>query len=116
MAKSKIARVYGSLDNGSCVYNFHRRTRPIRYLYQNDQENKRNNLVPYLTRFEPLGEIAIFSTYLRAGRGSEPVRPRGPKTSPKVRVIYGATSNGPNPKLMMTLKKLASPLKKLYLL
>ena len=51
--------------------------------YQNDQENKRNNLVPYLTRFEPLGEMVIFGTYLRAGRGSEPVWLRGPKTSPK---------------------------------
>ena len=54
--------------------------------------------------------IAIFGTYLRAGRGSEPVWFRGPKTSPKVPVIYGATSGGPNPKLMMTLKKACPPL------
>ena len=66
-------------------------------------------MVPYLTRFEPLGEMVIFGTYLRAGRGSEPIWLRGPKTSPKVPVIYGATSGGPNPKLMMTLKK-ACPL------
>ena len=52
-----------------------------------------------------------FGTYLRAGRGSKPVWFRGPKTSPKVPVIYGATSGGPNPKLMMTLKK-APPLLK----
>ena len=63
-----------------------------------------------LTRFEPLGDMVIFGTYLRVGRGSEWVWLRGPKTSPNVPVIYGATSGGPNPKLMMTLKKLASPL------
>ena len=62
-------------------------------------------MVPHLTRFEPLRVMAIFGTYLRAGRGSEPVWFRGPKTSPKVPVIYGATPGGPNPKLMMTLKK-----------
>ena len=40
--------------------------------------------------------------------GSESVWFQGPKTSPKVPVIlYGATSGGPNPKLMITLKKLA---------
>ena len=57
--------------------------------------------------------MAIFCTYLRAGCGSEPVWFRGPKTSPKVLVIYGATSGGaggPNPKLMMTLKKTCPPL------
>ena len=53
--------------------------------------------------------MAIFGTYLRAGRGSEPVWFRGPKTLPKVPVIYGATSGGPNPKLMMTLKKAPPP-------
>ena len=53
--------------------------------------------------------MAIFGTYLRAGRGSEPVWFRGPKTSPKVPVIYGATSGGPNPKLMMTLEKACPP-------
>ena len=70
-------------------------------------------MVPYLTRFEPLGENVIFGTYLRTGRGSEPVWLLGPKTSPKVPVIYWATSGGPNPKLMMTLKKacLLFPLK-----
>ena len=62
-------------------------------------------MVPHLTRFEPLGVMAIFGTYLRAGRGSDPVWLQGPKTPPKVPVIYGATSGGPNPKLMMTLKK-----------
>ena len=66
-------------------------------------------MVPHLTRFEPLRVMAIFGTYLRAGRGSEPVWFRGPKTSPKVPVIYGATSGGPNPKLMMTLKKACLP-------
>ena len=57
--------------------------------------------------------MAIIATYLRAGRGSESVWFQGPKTSPKVPVIlYGATSGGPNPKLMITLKKLAPrPLK-----
>ena len=50
--------------------------------------NKRNNLEPYLTRFEPLGEMVILGTYLRVGRGSEPIWLRGPKTSPKVPVIY----------------------------
>ena len=50
-----------------------------------------------------------FATYLRAGCGSEPVWLRGPKTSPKVPVIYGATSGGPNPKLMMTLEKACPP-------
>ena len=58
---------------------------------------------------EPLRVMAIFGTCLLAGRGSEPVWFRGPKTSPKVPVIYRATSGGPNPKLMMTLKKLAPP-------
>ena len=53
--------------------------------------------------------MAIFATYLRAGHGSEPVWFRGPKTSPKVPVIYGATSGGPNPKLMMTLEKACPP-------
>ena len=84
-----------------------------RYLYQNDKENERNNLVPHLTRYEPLRVMAIFGTYLRAGRGSEPVWFRGPKTSPKVPVIYrdiyGASSSGSNPKLMMTLKKACPP-------
>ena len=60
-------------------------------------------------RFEPLRVMAIFGTYLRAGRGSEPVWFQGPKTSPKVPFIYGATSDGPNPKLMMTLKKACPP-------
>ena len=68
-----------------------------------------NNSVPHLTRFEPLKIMAIFATYLRAGRGSEPVWFRGPKTSPKVPVIYGATSGGPNLKLMMTLEKACPP-------
>ena len=53
--------------------------------------------------------MAIFGTYLRAGRGSEPVWFRGPKTLPKVTVIYGATSGGPNPKLLMTLEKVCPP-------
>ena len=66
-------------------------------------------MVPDFTRFEPLRVMAMFATYLRAGRGSKPVWFRGPKASPKVPVIYGATSIGPNPKLMMTLKKLAPP-------
>ena len=66
-------------------------------------------LIQNLTRFEPLGEMVIFGTYLRAGRGSEPVWLQGPKTSPKVPIIYGATSGGPNPKLMMTLKKACLP-------
>ena len=69
-----------------------------------------NNLVPHLTRFEPLRVMAIFGTYLRAGRGSEPVWFQGTKISPKVPVIYGTTSGGPNPKLMMTLKKKLAPL------
>ena len=52
--------------------------------------------------------MAIIATYLGAGRGSESVWFQGPKTSPKVPVIlYGATSGGPYPKLMITLKKLA---------
>ena len=58
--------------------------------------------------------MAIFGTYLRVGRGSEPVWFRGPRTSPKVPVIYGATSGGPNPKLMMTLKKACPPPLKYY--
>ena len=66
-------------------------------------------MVPHLTRFEPLRVMAIFATYLRAGRGSEPVWFRGPKTSPKVPVIFGATSGGPNPKLTMTLEKACPP-------
>ena len=80
------------------------------YVYQNDQENERNNLVPHSTRFEPLRVMAIFATYLRARRNSEPVWFRGPKTSPKVPVIYGATSGGSNPKLMMTFFKACLPL------
>ena len=66
-------------------------------------------MVPDLTRFEPLRVMAIFGTYLRAGRGSKPVWFRGPKTSLKVPIIYGANSGGPNPKLMMTLKKACPP-------
>ena len=66
-------------------------------------------MVTHLTRFELLKTMAIFATYLRAGRGSEPVWFRGPKTSPKVPVIYGATSGGPNPKLMTTLEKTCPP-------
>ena len=65
---------------------------------------------PILTRFGHLRVMAIFGTYLRAGRGFDPVWFRGPKTSPKVPVIYGANSGGLNPKLMMTKKKLAPPL------
>ena len=61
--------------------------------------------------------MAIFGTYLRAGRGSEPVWFRGPKISPKFPVIYGATSIYIyNPKLMMTLKKVAPPLKFIVLI
>ena len=58
--------------------------------------------------------MAIFGTYLQAGRGSEPVWFRGPKTSPKVPVIYGATSGGPKPKLMMSLRKACPPLKRKF--
>ena len=36
-------------------------------MYQNDQENERNNLVPHLTRFEPLKIMDIFATYLGGG-------------------------------------------------
>ena len=53
--------------------------------------------------------MAIFGTFLLARCGSEPVWLRGPKTAPKVLVIYGATSGGPNLKLMMTLKKACLP-------
>ena len=53
--------------------------------------------------------ITVGAVAPRAGRGSEPVWFRGPKTLPKVPVIYGATSGGPNPKLMMTLKKSCPP-------
>ena len=66
-------------------------------------------MVPHLTRFEPLRVMAIFATYLRAGRSAEPVWFRGPKTSPKVPAIYGATSGGPNSKLMLTLKNACPP-------
>ena len=41
-------------------------------------------MVPHLTRFKPLIVMAIFGTYLRAGRGSKLVWFQGPKTSPKV--------------------------------
>ena len=60
--------------------------------------------------------MAIFGTYLRAGRGSEPVWFRGPKTLPKILVIYGATSGGPNSncKLIMTLEKACHPPLKLF--
>ena len=69
-------------------------------------------MVPHLTQFKPLRVMAIFGTHLRAGRGSELVWFRSLKTSPKVPVIYGATSGtgGPNPKLIMTLKKAPPPL------
>ena len=73
-------------------------------VYQNDQENKRNNLVPYLTQFKPLGEMVIFGTYLRAGRGSE-VQKLHQKFRSYIMYMAGATSGGPNPKLMMTPKK-----------
>ena len=41
-------------------------------------------MVPHLTRFKPLIVMAIFGTYLRAGRGSKSVWFQGPKTAPKV--------------------------------
>ena len=43
-----------------------------KYVYQNDQENERNNLVPHLSRFEPLRVMAIFA--LIYGRGVDPSR------------------------------------------
>ena len=69
-------------------------------------------MVPHLTRFEPLRVMAIFGTYLRAGRGSEPVWFREvQKLHQKFRSYMGPpSSGGPNPKLTMTLKKLAPPL------
>ena len=86
---AKIAR-RECRDKGSSVYNFHRR--PM------------NRYIKMIRRTREMFFWHLFT----GGRGSEPVRLRGPKTSQKVSVIYGATSGGPNPKLMMTLKKLAS--------
>ena len=57
-------------------------------------------MVPHLTRFEPLRVMAIFGTYLRAGRGSEPVWFRGSTTLPKVPVIYGAKTDDDSKKIL----------------
>ena len=73
-------------------------------IYGVTQDTKRNSLVPHMTHQGPLVGVPIFGSHIWAGRGSEPVWRRGPKTSPRVSPMYRGTSQVPCRKLRLPLK------------